>query len=106
MEDSTTIGGMFKHMAECLAALFRRKSFLHSHIGGDMGEMEFIEADNNVKDFVSLGQQYQDATVELIIRISSIHCYEQWFPRADCLCFTFRDGRDGGYVAHSLEHFG
>ncbi len=38
---------MFKRVAECFTAMFRRKAFLHWYTGEGMDEMEFTEAASN-----------------------------------------------------------
>lgn len=40
--------------------MFRRRAFLHWYTGEGMDEMEFTEADSNMKDLISEYQQYQD----------------------------------------------
>ena len=49
---------MFKRVAEQFTAMFRRKAFLHWYTGEGMDEMEFTEAESNMKDLVSEYQQY------------------------------------------------
>merc|ERR1712164_177549 len=62
--NSTTIQEIFKRISEQFTAMFRRKAFLHWYTGEGMDEMEFTEAESNMKDLVSEYQQYQDATAE------------------------------------------
>lgn len=40
--------------------MFRCRAFLHWYTGEGMDEMEFIEANSNIKDLISEYQQYQD----------------------------------------------
>ena len=47
-----------------IAAMFRRKAFLHWYTGEGMDEMEFTEAESNLADLISEYQQYQDATCD------------------------------------------
>ncbi len=47
-----------------IAAMFRRKAFLHWYTGEGMDEMEFTEAESNMNDLVSEYQQYQEASAE------------------------------------------
>lgn len=47
-----------------VAAMFRRKAFLHWYTGEGMDEMEFTEAESNMNDLISEYQQYQEATIE------------------------------------------
>ncbi len=44
--------------------MFSRKAFLHWYTGEGMDEMEFTEAESNMKDLIAKYQQYQDASVE------------------------------------------
>jgi len=62
--NTTAIQEMFKRISEQFTAMFRRKAFLHWYTGEGMDEMEFTEADSNMKDLICEYQQYQDATVE------------------------------------------
>merc|ERR1711963_817440 len=45
-------------------AMYRRKAFLHWYKGEGMDEMEFQEADKNVRDLITEYQDKQDATYE------------------------------------------
>jgi len=45
--------------------MFRRRAYLHWYTGEGMDEMEFSEADSDLKDLVAEYQQYQ-----VIIRIT------------------------------------
>merc|ERR1712172_327050 len=47
--NSTAIQEMFKRVAEFFTAMFRRKAFLHWYTGEGMDEMEFTEAESNIK---------------------------------------------------------
>ena len=62
--NSTAIQEMFKRVAEYFTAMFRRKAFLHWYTGEGMDEMEFTEAESNMKDLVSEYQQYQEASCD------------------------------------------
>jgi len=44
--------------------MYRRKAFLHWYKGEGMDEMEFQEADKNVRDLITEYQDKQDATYE------------------------------------------
>merc|ERR1719493_190147 len=46
-----------------LKAIFQRKAFLHWYKGEGMDEMEFQEADKNVRDLITEYQDKQDAVV-------------------------------------------
>ncbi|KAI1294938.1 Tubulin beta-3 chain [Halotydeus destructor] len=62
--NTTAIQELFKRIGEQFSAMFRRKAFLHWYTGEGMDEMEFTEAESNMKDLVSEYQQYQDATCD------------------------------------------
>ena len=60
--NSTAMQEMFKRVAEQFTLMFRRKAFLHWYTDEGMDEMEFIEAEYNMRDLISEYQQFQDAT--------------------------------------------
>jgi len=62
--NTTAIQDMFKRVANQFRLMFHRKAFLHWYTGEGMDEMEFTEAEGNMKDLVSEYQQYQDATLD------------------------------------------
>jgi len=62
--NSTAIQEVFKRVSEQFALMFRRKAFLHWYIGEGMDEMEFTEAESNMKDLIAEYQQYQDAGID------------------------------------------
>lgn len=43
--------------------MFRRKAFLHWHVGEGMDEVEFTEAGSNMNDLVSEYQQYESESI-------------------------------------------
>ena len=53
LKDSSVILEMSKHVAEYLRAMFGRVAFLHWCARGDVDEMEFTEAENNMKESCS-----------------------------------------------------
>ena len=55
---------MFKRLADKFGKMFARKAFLHWYTGEGMDDMEFTEAENNMKDLISEYQQYQEATCD------------------------------------------
>jgi len=55
--NSTAMKTIFQRLATQFGALFRRKAFLHWYKGEGMDEMEFQEADKNVRDLIT---EYQD----------------------------------------------
>merc|ERR1711948_188069 len=62
--NSTALKGIFQRLATQFGAMYRRKAFLHWYKGEGMDEMEFQEADKNVRDLITEYQDKQDATYE------------------------------------------
>lgn len=62
--NSTAIQELFIRISEQFTAMFKRKAFLHWYTGEGMDEMEFSEAESNMRDLVSEYQQYQNATAD------------------------------------------
>jgi len=62
--NSTAIMGIFQRIATQFGAMYKRKAFLHWYKGEGMDEMEFQEADKNVRDLITEYQDKQDATYE------------------------------------------
>jgi tubulin beta len=62
--NSTAIQEPWRRVIDQFTLMFRRKAFLHWYTGEGMDEMEFTEAESNLKDLISEYQQYQDATVD------------------------------------------
>jgi len=60
--NNTSIQVLFKRVHDQFSAMFKRKAFLHWYTGEGMDEMEFTEAESNMKDLINEYQQYQDAT--------------------------------------------
>jgi len=60
--NSTSIQEIFKRVDAQFSVMFRRKAFLHWYTGEGMDEMEFTEAESNMKDLISEYQQYQEAS--------------------------------------------
>ena len=56
---------MFQRISASFAKMYKRKAFLHWYEGEGMDEMEFQEADKNVRDLVTEYQDKQDAVVDL-----------------------------------------
>lgn len=50
--NSTCIKGIFQRLATQFGAMYRRKAFLHFYKNEGMDEMEFEEADKNVRDLI------------------------------------------------------
>jgi len=55
--NTTALKAIFQRLATHFGALFKRKAFLHWYKGEGMDEMEFQEADKNVRDLIT---EYQD----------------------------------------------
>merc|ERR1712224_917446 len=62
--NTTALKSIFQRLATQFGAMYRRKAFLHWYKGEGMGEMEFQEADKNVRDLITEYQDKQDATFE------------------------------------------
>jgi len=62
--NNTAIQELFKRVHDQFSAMFKRKAFLHWYTGEGMDEMEFTEAESNMKDLINEYQQYQDATID------------------------------------------
>ena len=62
--NTTAVKEVFTRIAAQFAKLYKRKAFLHWYKGEGMDEMEFQEADKNVRDLVTEYQDKQDAVVE------------------------------------------
>lgn len=61
--NTTTIQNMFHRVGDQFSSMFKRKAFLHWYLGEGMEEMEFSEAEANMRDLISEYVQYQQATV-------------------------------------------
>merc|ERR1711953_476663 len=62
--NTTALKGIFQRLATQFGAMYRRKAFLHWYKGEGMDEMEFQEADKNVRDLITEYQDKQDATFD------------------------------------------
>merc|ERR1719483_1644161 len=62
--NTTALKGIFQRLATQFGAMYKRKAFLHWYKGEGMDEMEFQEADKNVRDLITEYQDKQDATYE------------------------------------------
>merc|ERR1711972_1288101 len=63
--NTTAIKGVFQRISAQFAKMYKRKAFLHWYKGEGMDEMEFQEADKNVRDLITEYQDKQDAMVDL-----------------------------------------
>merc|ERR1719184_322642 len=61
IQNTTALKGIFQRLATQFGAMYRRKAFLHWYKGEGMDEMEFQEADKNVRDLITEYQDKQDA---------------------------------------------
>merc|ERR1712117_428880 len=59
------IKAVFQRISAQFAKMYKRKAFLHWYKGEGMDEMEFQEADKNVRDLITEYQDKQDAVVDL-----------------------------------------
>merc|ERR1711937_405788 len=64
VSNTTALKGIFQRLATQFGAMYKRKAFLHWYKGEGMDEMEFQEADKNVRDLITEYQDKQDATVD------------------------------------------
>merc|ERR1712198_640133 len=62
--NTTALKSIFQRLATQFGAMYRRKAFLHWYKGEGMDEMEFQEADKDVRDLITEYQDKQDATYE------------------------------------------
>jgi tubulin beta len=62
--NSTSLKGIFQRLATQFGAMYKRKAFLHWYKGEGMDEMEFQEADKNIRDLITEYQDKQDAVAE------------------------------------------
>merc|ERR1712228_388697 len=63
--NTTALKGIFQRLATQFGAMYKRKAFLHWYKGEGVDEMEFQEADKNVRDLITEYQDKQDAVVDL-----------------------------------------
>lgn len=62
--NTTAIQEVFARLQEQFLSMFKRKAFLHWYTNEGMDEMEFCEAQSNMKDLIAEYQQYQEVGVE------------------------------------------
>ncbi len=60
--NNTAIQEIWKRILNQYTVMLRRKAFLHWYTAEGMDEMEFMEAEENMKDLITEYQQYQDMT--------------------------------------------
>merc|ERR1719290_764232 len=62
--NTTALKGIFQRLATQFGQMYKRKAFLHWYKGEGMDEMEFQEADKNVRDLITEYQDKEDAVYE------------------------------------------
>ena len=62
--NTTAIKSLFQRISAQFAKMYKRGAFLHWYKGEGMDEMEFQEADTNVRDLITEYQDKQDAEVD------------------------------------------
>jgi len=62
--NTTALKGIFQRLSTQFGSMYKRKAFLHWYKGEGMCEMEFQEADTNVRDLITEYQDKQDAVPE------------------------------------------
>merc|ERR1712062_484416 len=62
--NTTALKSVFARLATAFGALYKRKAFLHWYKNEGMDEMEFQEADKNVRDLITEYQDKEDAEVD------------------------------------------
>jgi tubulin beta len=63
--NTTAIKAVFQRISTAFAKMYKRRAFLHWYKGEGMDEMEFQEADKDVRDLVTEYQDKQDTIVDL-----------------------------------------
>jgi tubulin beta len=63
--NTTALKGIFQRIATQFAKMYKRKAFLHWYKGEGMDEMEFQEADKNLRDLITEYQDKQDAVANV-----------------------------------------
>ncbi|XP_061177805.1 tubulin beta chain-like [Saccostrea echinata] len=61
--NNTAIQEIFRRIVDQFHVMFRRKAYLHHYINEGMDEMEFTEAESNIKDLISEYQQCESMDV-------------------------------------------
>jgi len=62
--NTTALKSIYQRLVNQFGSMYKRKAFLHWYIGEGMDEMEFKEADRNIRDLITEYQDKQDATIE------------------------------------------
>merc|ERR1711997_111180 len=62
--NTTALKGIFQRLATQFGAMYKRKAFLHWYKNEGMDEMEFQEADKNVRDLITEYEDKQNATMD------------------------------------------
>merc|ERR1712087_514015 len=61
--NTTALKSIYQRLVNQFGQMYKRKAFLHWYIGEGMDEMEFQEADRNLRDLITEYQDKQDATI-------------------------------------------
>jgi len=70
--NSTSIKALFQRISNQFGLMFKRKAFLHSYLQEGMEELEFTEADANMKDLINEYLQYEEAGIEDTLAETSV----------------------------------
>lgn len=62
--NSTSIQELFQRVHDQFNSMFKRRAFLHWYLNEGMEEVEFTEAESNIRDLISEYQQYQNASID------------------------------------------
>jgi len=62
--NTTALKGIFQRLATQFGAMYKRKAFLHWYKNEGMDEMEFQEADKNVRDLITEYEDKQNASMD------------------------------------------
>eukprot|EP01123_Difflugia_compressa_P012133 TRINITY_DN508_c0_g1_i3.p1 TRINITY_DN508_c0_g1~~TRINITY_DN508_c0_g1_i3.p1 ORF type:complete len:471 (-),score=97.01 TRINITY_DN508_c0_g1_i3:19-1431(-) len=68
--NTTSIKGLFQRYATQFNQMYRRKAFVHWYLSEGMEEIEFTEADSNLRDLLMEYQQYEDATIDEAVGVA------------------------------------
>ena len=64
LSNSTNMQTVISRLVEPYSKMFKRKAFIHWYTGEGMEEMEFTEAESNMRDLISEYQQYEEAGID------------------------------------------
>ncbi|KAL3309603.1 alpha-tubulin [Cichlidogyrus casuarinus] len=69
--NTTAVQEIFQRISDQFSTMFKRKAFLHWYTTEGMDEMEFTEAESNLKDLIGEYQQYQEAGADYDEEVNS-----------------------------------